>query len=223
MASTPRSIRNNNPGNIRVGDPWRGLATRGEMTPEQKAEKAFCVFVAPKWGFRAMAVVLMAYQDRHNLMSIGAMIDRWAPPNENNTAGYIARVGADLGIGRDTPVDVQDWRVMRPLVEAIARVESGGAFPWSDAEVDEGLKLAGIVKAQASAVRDPAVLGGAGLTAAGVVTVVNEGREILESAKPIAEAAGGTAAVVLGAGVVLAVIGFIVWRLVLRRRKVEAT
>ncbi len=222
MTKTPRSIRNNNPGNIRVGDPWRGLATPAEMTPEQKAETAFCVFSAPKWGFRAMAVILMAYQDRHRLRSVAAMIDRWAPPHENNTAGYVARVCTALGVSRDATVDVQDWRVARALVEAIARVESGGAFPWSDAEVDEGLKLAGIPRPQVPATRDPAVVGGAGLTAVGIVAAIHEAREILESARPLAEAAGGTAAAVLSAGVAVAAIGFVIWRLVLQRRRVEA-
>lgn len=221
MTTTARSIRNNNPGNIRVGDPWRGLATPAEMTPAQRAETEFCVFSAPKWGFRAMAVILMAYQDRHALLSVGAMVDRWAPPTENDTAAYIASVCRALGIGRDQPVDVQDWQVMRPLVEAIARVESGGAFPWSEAEVDEGLKLAGIVRPLPPALRDPGVMAGAGLTTVGILAVINEGREILESAMPIAEAAGGAASAVLAVGVAAAVTGFIAWRLLVRRRRVE--
>lgn len=226
---TARSIRNNNPGNIVVGDPWRGLATFAEMTPEQRAETRFCVFLAPKWGFRAMAINLMSYQDKWELhqakgydtRTIAGIITRWAPHIENNTEGYIKRVCADLGVDRDEQVDVQHYRVMRPLVQAIAEVESGGAFPWPDAVVDEGLKLAGIVRPIAPAVRDPAVLGSAGLTVAGIAAAATEVAGAIEAARPISDLAG-TVAPWLGGFVALAVLGFVLWRLVLRRRELSA-
>lgn len=215
-----RSIRNNNPGNIMAGDPWRGLMARADMDAAQRAETRFCVFAKPKWGFRAMAIVLMAYQDRHALTSIAAMIDRWAPPHENDTAGYIGQVARTLGVGRGDAVDVQDYRVMRPLVEAIARVESGGEFPWPDAEVDEGLKLAGIVRPLPAAARDPAVIGGAGLSVAGVAAVAGEISDLLDSSRPLAESAARIAPW-LGGAVSLALVGLVVWRLVLQRRAIE--
>ena len=46
----------------------------------QKKETAFCVFSAPRWGIRAMAKILMLYQDRYNLDTVTGMISRWAPP-----------------------------------------------------------------------------------------------------------------------------------------------
>lgn len=42
MTNSPRGIRNNNPGNIRWGDDWKGLVPK-----EQRTDKAFCQFVAP--------------------------------------------------------------------------------------------------------------------------------------------------------------------------------
>ena len=46
----PRGIRNNNPGNIRIGDDWKGLAKADEMTTWQAKEQDFCVFSDPKYG-----------------------------------------------------------------------------------------------------------------------------------------------------------------------------
>ena len=226
---TVRSIRNNNPGNIIVGDPWRGLATFAEMTTAQRSETRFCVFVAPKWGFRAMAINLMSYQDRweqhlahgYDTRTVGGIISRWAPHDENNTKGYIRRVCADLGVGRDAPIDVQDYRVMRALVVAIALVESGNQFPWSDAVVDEGLKLAGIVKPQVSAVRDPAVVGAAGLTVTGVAAAAVEVGEAVAAARPLSDLAGSVAPW-LGGFVGLAVAGFVLWRMLVKRRQLAA-
>ena len=43
-----RGIRNNNPGNIRIGAPWQGLMARGDMTAIQRSEREFCVFETPE-------------------------------------------------------------------------------------------------------------------------------------------------------------------------------
>ena len=53
-----RGVRNNNPGNIRVGDDWVGLAKSDEMTAWQAKEQEFCVFSEPKYGIRAMCKIL---------------------------------------------------------------------------------------------------------------------------------------------------------------------
>ena len=54
-----RSLRNNNPGNLRVGIAWEGLMPRERMDSEQASETAFCVFITPQWGFRALCVDLI--------------------------------------------------------------------------------------------------------------------------------------------------------------------
>ena len=80
MASQPRGIRNNNPGNIeRNATRWAG------MTAEQ-TDPRFVVFTSPEYGFRALARTLLTYQRKYGLLSIEDMIGRWAPPNENDTA-----------------------------------------------------------------------------------------------------------------------------------------
>ncbi|HEY4356024.1 MAG TPA: hypothetical protein VGN16_09780, partial [Acidobacteriaceae bacterium] len=75
-----RAVRNNNPGNIVAGDHWQGLMPRSEMSPEQLAETRFAVFASPKWGFRAMGVILLNYEHVHHLRTIAQIIARWAPP-----------------------------------------------------------------------------------------------------------------------------------------------
>lgn len=137
-----RGIRNNNPGNIETGAPWQGLMEPDDMNAAQTAETRFCVFRAPKWGIRALARILVTYQDKHGLMAVKEMIDRWAPPFENNTTAYIAAVESKVGAGH---VNVHAHTTMDALVRAIIQHENGKQ-PYPDAEIGAGLLLAGIEK-----------------------------------------------------------------------------
>lgn len=51
---TARGIRNNNPGNIRLGGGWAGLV-------ENQSDEIFCVFADMQHGIRALIKLLMAY------------------------------------------------------------------------------------------------------------------------------------------------------------------
>lgn len=144
-----RGIRNNNPGNIRVGAPWQGLMPRADMTEAQAAESSFCVFSSPKWGIRAIAVTLITYQDKR-LADDGSKIDtireiiyRWAPPVENKSASYAEHVAVIASIGLDDRLDVRDYATMRGLVEGIITHENG-VQPYDDVTIREGLKAAGV-------------------------------------------------------------------------------
>ena len=89
----PRGIRNHNPGNLRrSADPWQGLAA-------EQSDAEFFQFASAKWGIRALARTLIAYQDRVGLKTIKQMIGRWAPPNENDTGAYVRAVGASVDEG----------------------------------------------------------------------------------------------------------------------------
>lgn len=81
-----RGIRNNNPGNIRRGEDWKGLVRDGQDTDE-----AFCRFVAPEYGIRAMVLILRRYRQKHNLNTISEIIRRWAP-RMKTTPGPISTV-----------------------------------------------------------------------------------------------------------------------------------
>ncbi|TWC74420.1 hypothetical protein FBY10_101110 [Pseudomonas sp. SJZ103] len=148
---TPRGIRNSNPGNIRhaKGVRWQGMAVA-------QGDTAFVQFTAPRWGIRAIARVLITYQDKRlaadgsRIDTVREFIERWAPPSENNTNAYTATVARALGLHPDhDKVDVYDFEVMRNLVTAIVRHENGpGPLPggqwYGDAIIADGLALAGI-------------------------------------------------------------------------------
>src|SRR3546814_2962731 len=65
-----------------TGVPWIGE----DRSPEaREREHRFCVFKTPEHGFRALVRVLLTYQRKYRLRTVAGMIDRWAPPVENNT------------------------------------------------------------------------------------------------------------------------------------------
>ena len=139
---TSRGIRNNNPGNIRIGDPWKGLAFKYDMTDEQLLEKEFCVFVGPSWGIRAICKILLTYRDKYGLHTIREMISRWAPPSENDTDAYVDSVAERTGLDPDSYVEIRRPKVAGPIIEAIIYHENGEQpYTWA---VTTGMKLAGI-------------------------------------------------------------------------------
>ena len=96
-----RGIRNNNPLNIRRSkDKWQGLK------PLQ-TDPQFCQFETMEYGWRAAFVLLTrTYYHTYRLYTIRAIITRWAPPNENNTAAYIRNVSRLTGIDPDEPLGI---------------------------------------------------------------------------------------------------------------------
>lgn len=209
--SVPRGIRNNNPGNIRrSADPWQGLA-------KDQNDDAFFQFAEPKWGIRALARVLISYQDKHGLRTVRAIISRWAPPVENKTSSYIDHVAHRLGVGADDPLDIHDYRVLRGLVEAIIAHENGQQ-PYTDAQIDAGLVLAGVEPPIRPLSETRTVKGAqvaAGATALGVVA---EAVDKIQPAVPLLQRIAEVAPWVL-AVLALAGIGYVIWARYDDRRK----
>lgn len=129
--SGTRGIRNNNPGNIRHGAQWQGMA------PEQ-TDASFVQFTDAKYGIRAIARILLSYE-RQGLNTVRGIINRWAPPVENNTDAYVAAVAHDCHLGIDEPMDVQ--ALLGPLVAAIIQHENGSQ-PYSLETIAQGVALA---------------------------------------------------------------------------------
>lgn len=119
-SNNSRGIRNNNPGNIRWGDEWKGLVPEG-----QRNDKSFCQFKSPEFGIRAMIIILRNYQSKYGLKTITGIIKRWAPPNENDTQAYIRSVSQATGTDADKPIDLTDSRKLFPLLQAIIKHENG--------------------------------------------------------------------------------------------------
>lgn len=130
----PRGIRNNNPGNIRHGDKWRGLA-------DKQTDAAFCVFKAPEWGIRALVKILRNYQTKHGLKTVESIINRFAPQIENDTSSYILSVCQVLDVKPRDVIDVFEPGIMINLLKAVIRHENG-IQPYSDEILKKSLELA---------------------------------------------------------------------------------
>lgn len=132
-----RGLRNNNPGNIRrSADAWQGLA------PVQ-TDPDYFQFVRPEDGLRALARVLLNYEQRYGLNTVRKIVSRWAPHSENPTEAYIHAVARRLDVGPDDPINV-DMR-LPGLVTAITYQENG-IQPYTSATIAEAVRAARAVQ-----------------------------------------------------------------------------
>ena len=128
----PRGIRNNNPGNIRRGTAdWLGMVSGDDQE--------FVTFSHPVYGIRAMARVLKNYQRIHGLKTVREIINRWAPPVENDTGAYVEHVAKSLGVDPDRAVHVP--QILPALVAMIIRHENG-VQPYSSDLIAQGVAIA---------------------------------------------------------------------------------
>jgi len=98
----------NNPGNLRpVG-----------------ASQGFQSFATPEDGLSAIDKNLLAYH-KHGINSISGVINRWAPPSENNTNAYISDVSKRLSVHPDQQIDLSNPIVRQALTTAINLHENG--------------------------------------------------------------------------------------------------
>ncbi len=132
-AGAPRGIRNNNPGNIERGQAWAGEVAGNDPR--------FATFDTPEAGVRALAKNVLAYQDKHGLNTVEGIINRWAPPKENQTSAYAAAVAKELGVGTGDPLNLRDPAVLTKLTAAIIRHENG-AQPYPGDIIDTGVRAA---------------------------------------------------------------------------------
>ncbi|HEY6093821.1 MAG TPA: structural protein [Gallionellaceae bacterium] len=130
---TPRGIRNNNPGNIRLsGTTWQGMAP-------QQTDGSFIQFISPEYGIRAISKILDSYSTKYNLNTIRGIITRWAPPNENDTDAYVEAVADAVGVDPDVRLEVS--RAKPQIIAAIIQHENGQQ-PYNLAQIDSGVRMA---------------------------------------------------------------------------------
>jgi hypothetical protein len=128
-----RGIRNNNPGNIRLvsGVTWVGQSA-------EQTDGSFVQFDDPTYGIRAIVRIMRSYE-RVGIDTIALAIDRWAPPNENDSDAYIDAVCQGCGVGARDVVSLE--AIMPALVKAIILHENGQQ-PYTDAQIAQGVSLA---------------------------------------------------------------------------------
>ena len=123
-----RGLRNNNPGNIRCSK----VRYKGEVRPSRDPD--FKEFSSMAYGYRAMFVLLDTYRSRYGLNTIRQMLNRYAPPTENFTEGYVRFVADYSGVMPDEIIDTRSEKDMIPIVAAMSKIENGVAANIADVE-----------------------------------------------------------------------------------------
>lgn len=132
--SMPRGVRNNNPGNVRLGDAWQGMC-------DVQTDKSFCQFTDIKFGMRVLGYLMrMSYYQRLHLDTVTKLITRWAPSTENDTPAYIAAVSTNLRVGPQDIIDLRNDAVLGDLIACIIKHECG-AQPYTGLQIMSGIRL----------------------------------------------------------------------------------
>ena len=134
---TPRGIRNRNPGNIELisTTTWKGQC-------KKQTDGRFIQFKKPVWGIRAMAKTLLNYQRLHDRDTLRKIIDRWAPPVENDTSSYVDGVAHSMGgIDPDGELNLQFPQTLCSLISAMIQHENGQQ-PYRPGVIMDGIRMA---------------------------------------------------------------------------------
>jgi hypothetical protein len=111
-----RGIRNNNPGNIRIGINWLGRVVPGK-------DLSFVEFKSMPYGVRALYIDLIN-KHKSGLRTIRDIIYKYAPPTENLTDAYIASVAQSMKLGANT-LFAPTAKNFTALAKAIVKHENG--------------------------------------------------------------------------------------------------
>ena len=132
----PRGYRNNNPLNIRYNpsNKWQGEVSKN-------TDGTFEQFTTMAYGYRAAFVLLRKYINTYGLHTVTEIINRWAPPTENNTSGYISRVIGTNGWTASQIINANNKDDMCKLVYAMALVENGYSVLPNMEEIIKGWNL----------------------------------------------------------------------------------
>jgi hypothetical protein len=117
----PRGIRNNNPGNLRLSK----TVWRGQKSSLLAADRDFAEFTAALYGLRALMKNLLTYYLKYDLDTVECIINRFAPPHENDTDGYIRSVAKAGGFRRTEKINLTSKPVLVALARAIVLHENG--------------------------------------------------------------------------------------------------
>jgi len=109
--NTPLSVRNHNPGNLRIPGSTTGFQT----------------FQNDDQGIAALARQLQLYEQRDHLTTIRSILNKYSPGSENDTAALIANASKRTGFGPDQKLDPQSMDQLVKLVVAITKQENGAS------------------------------------------------------------------------------------------------
>lgn len=119
----------------------RNNPTNLTALPGQAAEGRFRTFPSMEEGIAAAVRQFQINQEQHGTQTLRQQITRWAPPNENDTEGYIRRASGATGINPDAQLNTRDVDTMRKLIAAVQMVEFG-AHKLTPEQINTGVDLA---------------------------------------------------------------------------------
>lgn len=124
-ANLPRGFRNNNPLNIEAGSFTSG------QPGFAGSDGRFAKFENMDQGLTAAEKLLDVYGRKHGLDTVSGIINRWAPPTDNNpTSAYAATVAKGLGVDPFEKLNLSaNPETRRRLVERMAEFENGRPLP----------------------------------------------------------------------------------------------
>ena len=115
-----RGLRNANPGNIRKSNiKWDGKVMFIEGVEK---EPDFCQFSNMDYGTRVIFRILKTYREKYGLNTIESIINRYAPPSENDSESYILSLSKNVGVH---PKQTLCFEKYPDLVIGIIRHENG--------------------------------------------------------------------------------------------------
>jgi hypothetical protein len=190
-----------NPMNIawREQDKWQG---RDESDPHDNPPRGMTKltrFTNPVYGIRAGARQLIKYQDDYDCNTVKQHITRWAPPpknaprDRNHTVQYIKFVAEAMGVSPDQEIDVHQYDTLRPMIEAMIDFENKGTgHPYSPAQIDKALILAGVEPPQKPLAKTGTIKGtqvaAGGLGLSTVSALAEQAHDIAEPVTGVASA-----------------------------------
>lgn len=116
----PRGIRNNNPGNLRISK----TAWKGKIPESKRTDRSFEQFEKYWLGVRALIIILRTYYFKYELQTVEKILNRFAPPVENQTESYVKVVCKGTGFKAREKFEWNRQNV-NLLVREIARHEAG--------------------------------------------------------------------------------------------------
>ena len=127
-------IENNNPGNIKKGENWEGMV---------ESEGKFVEFESPEYGIRAISRILQTYSKEYKLDNIKKIINRYAPPKENDTKTYIKNMSEFTGFKPNEKLNLEDPETLSKLIKGIIRQENPGKTEdyYSDELVNKSIEM----------------------------------------------------------------------------------
>lgn len=133
----PRGYRNNNPLNIRINadNNWQGKVL-------VNTDHVFEQFTSMPYGYRAALKLIRNYITNYGCNTVAKIIEKWAPPVENNTEKYIADVCKLSGLTPDTTIGYNSKTALKKMVYAMSIIENGN----TDATREAGLPNMDIIE-----------------------------------------------------------------------------